>query len=301
MTQPVVSVIIPTYRDWPRLRSCLGALRAQTLSPADFEIVVVDNDDEPQPLDKRPAGVTYVHEPEGFSYTARNSGLRYARGGVIAFTDADCLPVPDWLEQGLKRLRELPQCSLLGGRIEMFAEEQTLPALYDFAYGLNQEMYFKIWGGFATANVFLRREVFDCIGGFDTRLESWGDFEYCQRAAEAGFGLAYAPLAVIRHPARGTIAEQLRKNSRVARGLVTYNQRHGRYGRMQLVSKIVWLFRPRLRDWYYTLRGGRGSEVLPWQRRPGILMLRIFIHYQFAWAHFLAAVKNRRAAAAGTS
>jgi GT2 family glycosyltransferase len=128
-------------------------------------------------------------------------------------------------------------------------------------------------------------------------LESWGDFDFCRRAAGAGFRLRYAPEAFVRHPARANVRDLLKKNSRVARGFVVFG-----YERRTktLRSNLGWVYvltRPRLRDWYHTLVGGRGSEILAWSQRPAVLALQILIRYHFAWAHLRAILRSQGAGA----
>lgn len=50
--------------------------------------------------------VVCVREARPGSYAARNAGLHVARGDVYAFTDADCIPTPDWLTTGLATFKE---------------------------------------------------------------------------------------------------------------------------------------------------------------------------------------------------
>jgi|GEM_PF-1609031 len=292
---PAFSVIIPVFRDWDRLTLCLAALEGQSVPREQFEIIAVDNDREPLSEHLRPVGVAYVHEPNGYSYTARNAGMKRAVGEIIAFTDADCIPDPHWLERGRISLTEADGCDLVGGRVEMFADKENVATRYELAFYLRQDKYFKQFGGFATANLLVRRRVCDRIGGFDASLESCGDFEFCRRAAESGFRLRYAPDALVRHPARANLGDLLKKNSRIARGFV----RFGYERRTTLKSKLRWFYlltRPALRDWYYTLSGGRGSEVLGRSKRPAVLALQILLRYHFVWAHCRGILRSRREA-----
>src|ERR1044071_6513252 len=104
---PFVSVIVPVWNDSARLDRCLRALEEQTYPGDLYEVVVVDNgSDEPLgPVIERHGRASLVRETKPGSYAARNTGLAHARGEVVAFTDADCLPAPDWIEQGVARLR----------------------------------------------------------------------------------------------------------------------------------------------------------------------------------------------------
>jgi glycosyltransferase involved in cell wall biosynthesis len=115
----LISVIIPVWNSGALLRRCLEALARQTLGPDCFEIIVVDNgsSDDSAAIANSFPGVVLLSEPRPGSYAARNRGLARARGDFIAFTDADCVPAPDWLEQALAAARRHPGAGVLAGRI----------------------------------------------------------------------------------------------------------------------------------------------------------------------------------------
>lgn len=282
MQPPKVSVVIPVYRDWSGVERCLVALAGQTLPRDAFEILVVDNDDEPLPEDRRPPGARYLHEPEGFSYAARNAGWRAARAPVLAFTDADCVPAADWLWAGLAYLDAHPEVGVVGGSIEVVPERDTLAARYDTAFGLRQEEFFTLYTGFATANVLARRATLERVGGFDAALESGGDIDFCWRASDAGIPLAYVPVARVRHPARESLGQLTGQARRIARGVFEYSYRRRFPTKARLAGAVLFAFRPRVVDWSFVLRGGRGSERLPPRQRPAVLLVRIALHYAMA-------------------
>ena len=107
---PRITVIVPSFRDRDQLEKTLTALRAQTLSAAEFDVVVVNNDPE-TPLDVDASGLnlTTATESEPGSYAARAAGLAVATTELLAFTDAGCLPRTDWLEEGLAGLDSDPR------------------------------------------------------------------------------------------------------------------------------------------------------------------------------------------------
>src|SRR5690606_18155071 len=99
MKLPLVSVIIPTYRDWESLAQCLDALKNQTYPASSIEILVVNNDTGqlvPSGCASSP-NVRILQESKAGSYAARNRGLVEAKGELIGFTDSDCIPEPDWI------------------------------------------------------------------------------------------------------------------------------------------------------------------------------------------------------------
>lgn len=118
-----VAVIIPVYNDAAALATCLDCIALQTYPAAFTQVLVVDNASS-QDL----AAVVAAHLPRARllretqvgSYAARNRGLAEATGDLLAFTDADCQPRPDWLAQGVAALRGRPELGLVAGEVEVF-------------------------------------------------------------------------------------------------------------------------------------------------------------------------------------
>lgn len=275
---PRLSVIVPVYRDWDRLRLCLAALAQQSLPSGDFEIVVVNNEDSEPPADLRAPKLKLLKESRGHSYAARNAGLAAARGTVLAFTDADCEPEPGWLEAGWAALQG--EAALAGGRIEVSGDATTLAADYDRVFAFPQETNARV-GRSVTANLFVRRAVAVSLRGFDDSLQSGGDFEFCRRAKQAGHMLVYAPEAVVRHPPRNSLGALLRKNHRTAGGILlelgVQNQ-----APLHRAWALKFLFYPRPRHWWRLLSGRQPLRNVKLRRRVPLLALHILLQYHFA-------------------
>lgn len=290
--QPRISVLIPVYRDWAGLDWCLAALAAQTWPANDFEVLVISNDAEaPAPL-TRP-GVRLLHEPRGHSYAARNAGLAVAQGAVLVFTDADCCPEPEWLAAGWAALQADPAASLVGGNIRIAVTQRNVATDYDEAFAFKQAETVRN-GGSVTANLFVKRVVFDTVGPFNAALQSGGDFEFCRRAKQGGFKIIYAEDAVVRHPARDSLAALFRKNRRVAGG---FRRREfdllnkGFGARAKFAANML---KPRLRFWLRLLRGQSNTDVLPAWRRPAVVAVQILMHYHFAFSVLLPPPRKDR-------
>src|SRR3954451_23899246 len=109
-----VSVVVPTYRRPEQLQRCLEALAAQSLAPAEYEIIVADDADDAatrwqvaQFRRQSQRNVSYVHVTGTHGpAAARNAGWQAAAAPLIAFTDDDCLPEPDWLGSGVRSFSE---------------------------------------------------------------------------------------------------------------------------------------------------------------------------------------------------
>ncbi len=220
-----VSVIIPVFNDAERLPLCLGAIEQQTYGSGNYEIIVIDNGSDPgQKISAVVAGfaaAAYVYEPKPGSYAARNAGLAIARGSILAFTDADCIPEADWLEKGVSHLLSIPNCGLVAGRIRLFFKgEQASPVeLYESVTAFPQQRLLQEQHGAATGNVFTFKSVMDKVGWFNDQLKSNGDIEWGERVYQAGFAQHYAADVCVAHPARYSFKELRRRTMRLAGGV----------------------------------------------------------------------------------
>lgn len=223
-SEPFVSVIVPVWNDPVRLGECLRALEGQSYPGHLYEVVVVDNDSaEAVGHVAAPyARARVVTEGRRGSYAARNTGLAHARGEVIAFTDADCLPALDWIEKGVARLARGGGRSVVAGRIEVFprtSRRSNAVEQYEVLFALAQREFVRKYGFGATANLFALKEVFARAGLFLAEVKSGGDLEWGRRVAGYGYGVEYAEELCVRHPARASLSQLYSKVVRVTGGL----------------------------------------------------------------------------------
>ena len=216
----MISVIIPFRDARSGLAGLVDALERQTVGRQAFEVIWVDDgsrDGGGEWLRERlpPAWRLMVHPAPRGAYAARNTALQIASGQQLAFTDVDCRPRADWLERGAAALQRAPR---IAGRVELeLSGSPSAAELVDAGRFLRQRRY--VAEGFgATANLFVRRAVFDAVGEFDERLKSGGDYEFGLRCSMAGFPIEYAEDVVVDHPARASVRELLSKGERVGFG-----------------------------------------------------------------------------------
>lgn len=228
-----VSVIVPVWNDAERLGVCLRALEGQTYPGDLYEVVVVDNDssDAVGEVVSRFARARVVREGRPGSYAARNAGLAHARREVVAFTDADCIPAPDWIEKGVARLARGGGRTVVAGRIETFPRATRRPNAveqYEVLFALAQEEFVRKYGFGATANLFAPREAFERAGAFLDEVKSGGDLEWGRRVAGHGYTVEYAEEVCVRHPARASLSQLYSKLIRVTGGLHDLKRIKGR-------------------------------------------------------------------------
>ncbi|MBU1666109.1 MAG: glycosyltransferase family 2 protein [Gammaproteobacteria bacterium] len=204
---PLVSVVIPTWNSAATLPRAIDSVLAQTWAPR--EIIVVDDggtDDSPALLADYGERVRVVSQANGGPASARNRGLREARGQYVAFLDAD----DHWLPEKLER-----QVALLGARPDIgfcstataVVDTQGKP-VRDWPCGAGGAtlletlfMHSAAVSG-STSGVLARRELLLAAGGFDERLRGFEDPDLWIRLA-ACTGYACIPQAltvVVRTP-----------------------------------------------------------------------------------------------------
>lgn len=219
--RPTLSIIVCTQDRPEALRQCLRALREQ--DHADTEILVVDNAPLHHPAEEvsREFGVSYCLELRRGLAIARNTGASLAHGNLVAFTDDDAIPEPNWASDLVAEFSDETIAAVTG---PVFPESGIPedarrwveaggtgpgPELAE-TYDLSTPDVFSIVnsGGVGCgANMAFRREVLlDSIGGFDTRLGIGGVMRAGEEALafwsliKSGNRLRFTPRAIVRHP-----------------------------------------------------------------------------------------------------
>lgn len=168
--KPTVSVIVPTRNRSAVLTDMLRGLEAQDFPADAFEVFVIDNcstDATEEVVREYAARVPFaLHyhrmERDQGPAPARNMGASLARGEILAFTDSDCRPSPQWLSLGVSAFEE--GVSLVTGPL-IYKPEQT----GDFFARRTGESRVE-HPSYPTANAFYRKDVFLEHGGFDPSL-----------------------------------------------------------------------------------------------------------------------------------
>ena len=198
MTAVSVSVIVPARDAAKTLTETLEALAAQDLDRP-YEVIVVDDasvDGTAELAASAPGPVTLLrHERPLGPGPARNTGAARARSGALAFTDADCRPRPDWLRNGLEALEN---AELVQGAVR--PDPAVEPRPFDRSVWVGAEV-----GLYETANLFVRRDVFERLGGFEDWLGARigkplaEDLWLGWRARRGGARIAFCETALVEH------------------------------------------------------------------------------------------------------
>jgi GT2 family glycosyltransferase len=205
-----LSVIVPVRNGADSLPPLLRSLDAQTLDRARFEVIVVDNDSSDDTADVAAAlGARVVHEPVANRSRARNRGAAAAATSLYAFTDADCVADPRWLEQLLSCADRAP---LVAGEVQLrVGERPNAVERFEALWRFGQRSWVE-QGWAATANLLVRAEAFDAVAGFDPTWRHIGeDVDFCFRARAAGYPLGYCEEAIVGHVGESELRPFLRR------------------------------------------------------------------------------------------
>ncbi|MCK5807463.1 glycosyltransferase [bacterium] len=216
-----VTVIIPVKDDQSGIDTVLSLIEKQSYPLDLIEVVVVDNNSSP-PLKLARDYVFFCRvllesKPSGFA--SRNKAIQHAKGEIIAFTDADCLPTPGWIAGAVAALERDTSITAVGGRVEIFTSESPTPSeMYEMVFAFPQEHYINNLHFSVTANLIVRKEVFEFAGLFDEILKSGGDNEWGNRHHRSGGKMVFVDSLLVRHPARDSWKELSKKIKRTITG-----------------------------------------------------------------------------------
>ena len=226
-----ISVIIPAHNEESSLPGLFKALAAQTYPKAQVEWIVVDNrsTDGTARVAVASGAKIVTENSDASSDVARNAGIAHAGGMILAFTDADCRPDPDWLEALVKEIPEGADCVAAGQVIIQIDEHSSGAQIYDSMAFLNNENSVQYRKIAFTANLAVPKSVAVAVGRFPTRSKTNGDGYFVRKCYQYGCDLVYVSEAIVRHPPR-QLGELLLKVKRIASGNVRGGNRDSEVG-----------------------------------------------------------------------
>jgi glycosyltransferase involved in cell wall biosynthesis len=301
---PHLSVIVPVYNDASTLRHCLTRLAAQTLAPAVYEVVIVDDgstDETPRVIAEAARGRMRIRSVRfdrnrGRS-AARNAGIRAAEAPLVVFVDSDVLVVPDFLQRHLEIHRQAAAPVVGRGPVVVIPSPQVpmrpprigiSPAYLD------------------TANASVPRQVLFDAGLFDEgfRVYGWEDFDLGLRLKARGLPRVFSRAALAYHVQRPPTLESLdrhlaKEEERARTALYLLHKHPGPETRMLIQDT------PAQRALHFLL-GGAGLvgpatalRLAQWLRARGLHTLAHLAIRGILNRHYLSALDRFRAAPEG--
>ena len=254
MNDPSISVIIAVKNGQETIRKCLDSVLA--LPNKDIEIIVVDDgscDDTEKVLEGYGALIFVMRNPQSIGPAeSRNIAVVKARGAMVAFTDADCIVHPDWLN-------ELKQCfaddtvasaggaqqppsdeSRFGRRVSSFLSK----AGFVSEYSRFQAGQIRLVRHNPSCNSMYRKEVFLDVGGFWKGFWPGEDVDLDHRLHMNGYKICFNPRAVVYHYRTKTFSGFCKMMRRYGWAQGVLVRRHGVTRAVQWAPIIflVWLF-----------------------------------------------------------
>ncbi|QTN24587.1 glycosyltransferase family 2 protein [Rhizobacter sp. AJA081-3] len=195
-----VSVIIPTYNRRELVQRAIGTVLAQTRAVQ--EILVVDDGSTDGTGDALAAAfgdrIRYVRQANGGVSSARNHGLRLARGRYLALLDSDDEWLPEKTQRQIEWLQARPDYGMaLCDVVRMDAEHRDVELFRRRELLPEDGMILKwvlVQPALVPASVMMRREVFETVGGFDETLATGEDLDFHLRVA------ARWPIGIVEQP-----------------------------------------------------------------------------------------------------
>jgi GT2 family glycosyltransferase len=175
---------------------------------------------------------------------ARNIGIREARGEIICFTDADCLPDRDWLKRLTGAFND-DDVSVVGGGVAFAADNywtwcDNLSWFHEFLTTTPEGPRDIL----PSLNLAVHREVIEQVGGFDERYPraAGEDADWTVRMRQAGFNLHFIPQAIVtHHPARTTFADMWRHGLIYGQFSTKINPKYNTLLKPPILLKRWWL------------------------------------------------------------
>lgn len=209
----MISIIIPAYNAARTLPTCLKAFDTIVDPGQPWEIIVVDDGSQDNTAKvAQKFGVHLIqHAQKSGPAAARNSGIQQAKGDIICFTDADCEPTPDWLQQMIRPFSDptITGCKGIYATRQKSWTARFVQIEYEDKYDLlHRQTHIDFIDTYSAA---YRQQALLDIGGFDERIHYVEDQELSFRLAAQNYLMVFQPEAVVYHKHSNTLFKYGRK------------------------------------------------------------------------------------------
>ncbi len=199
-----ISIVVPFFNSEKYIEQCIHSLLEQDYPDDCYEIIMIDNnstDKAPEIVSRYPR-IHLLEESIQSAYAARNRGIRFAKGEVIAFTDPDCQPCPQWLSSIASAMAH-PGREIILGKREYISSSSSLAMLSDYESFMAAHVFSsnrkEIYFGY-TNNMAVRASLLNRLGNFLV-MNRGADTVFVQKAvADLGSDIvSFAPEVRVVH------------------------------------------------------------------------------------------------------
>ena len=204
-----VSIIIPTYNEEKRLPTCLDSISRLDYSKEDIEVIVVDNGstDGTREIAKS-CGAEVLRDDSMNVSGLRNLGAKHSKGDILAFVDADCIVSKDWLKNASKYSDDITVAAW--GAPPAIPKESTWVQKTWYLVRQKEEVVQNVdW--LESMNLFVRKDQFLAMGGFNAALITCEDVDFSYRISRYGQIVSDKRIEVIHLGEASTLQEFVRK------------------------------------------------------------------------------------------
>lgn len=192
---PTVSIIIPAYNEAERLPLCLQSIQDLDWPREQLEVIVVDNGSTDTTCEiARSFNAVLLQDDTRNVSGLRNLGARQARGEILAFVDADCMVSPNWLKCAFRYFED-PTAAAWGSPPEIPDNPTWVQAAWRLVRVPAEPVGTVDW--LESMNLFVRKPLFELVGGFNESLETCEDVDFCFRIADHGHIVSDRAIQVI--------------------------------------------------------------------------------------------------------
>lgn len=211
-----LSFVIPALNE----EACIGACLDSVLREArpEDEVVVVDNgsDDATPEIVAERGRVAWRVVSDATVAALRNVGARETGGEVLAFVDADCTVEPGWRD-AVVELTAGKDVGAVGSPVRVPATAGWIPRVWWSTFTAQEGDTDHL----VSANMAVRRDAFEEVGGFNPELETDEDTELCVRLRRAGWRVVESPrVQAVHHDNPETLGAFFAKERWHAAGIV---------------------------------------------------------------------------------
>ncbi|MFH2138178.1 MAG: glycosyltransferase [Candidatus Omnitrophota bacterium] len=206
----MISIVIPSYNSEQTIGKCIDSLKNQSYE-SEYEIILVDSsaDNTPNIVRQEYPDIKFTYlEEKTDPGTARNLGIKKAKGEIIAFIDSDCIAGRDWLKNIETAHKQ--GYNVVGGAVDIANEENDLigwagyiAEFREFLPGVPRHEA----GHIPTCNISCKKGIFDKFGSFDGKYYPQEDLVFNYNLRQKGEKILFLPEIQVRHQHRSNLKE----------------------------------------------------------------------------------------------
>jgi glycosyltransferase involved in cell wall biosynthesis len=241
---PFVSIIVPVYNGENTVKSCIESLLGQNYPDDRFEIITVDNKSKDRTLDILKSysekGVILLLKETNIlnAYGARNTGIKAAKGEIIAFTDSDDVTDPNWIQELVNGFSD-KEIGCVAGSYLLNSPKNVIEkysTINSFKTETNNPD--RIFGG----NCAFRSHIIDLIGVYNTIIPSGGDTELAKRMQEkTKYRIFINDRAIVHHKNVDNLKSFVKQNMRYGTQKYNLNKQNPKWKEIKNFLHLIFI------------------------------------------------------------